>query len=86
MKDARLLGPFTKVMKIARLISPLLDVPHQSSPRLKHGRRLALLFHPNLTLNLHTLFFALSLALLPPLQTSLTVLLPGSRFRSMPLT
>ena len=58
-------------------------------PRLKHGRRLALLFHLNLTLNLYTLFFALSLALLPrapPLLTSLTVLHPGNRFRSTPLT
>ena len=56
------------VMKIVMLTSPLLDVPRQSSPRprLKHGRRLALLFHSNQTLNLYTLFFALSLALLPP--------------------
>ena len=53
------------------------------------GRRLALLFHLNLTLNLYTLFFAQSLALLPrlpPLLTFLTVLLPGNRLRSMPLT
>ena len=56
------------VMKIVMLTSPLLDVPRQSSPRprLKHGRRLALLFHSNQTLNLYTLFFAISLALLPP--------------------
>ena len=53
----------------------------QSSPRLRHGRRLALFFH----LNLYTLF-ALSLARLPPLPTSPTVLLPGNRLRSMPLT
>ena len=54
-------------MKIARLTSPLLDAPHQSSPkpRRRHGRRLALLFHLNLTLNLCTLFFALLLALFP---------------------
>ena len=89
VKDARLLLPLTKVMKIARLTSPLLDVPRQSSPRprLRHGRRPALLFHLNLTLNLYTLFFALLLAhlpcLLPPL---LTVLLPGNRLRFMPLT
>ena len=90
MKDARLLLLLTEVMKIARLPSPLLDAPRQSSPRprLRHGRRLAL-FHPNLTLNLCILFFALSLALLPrlpPLLTSPTVLLPGNRLWSMPLT
>ena len=91
VKDARLLLPLTEVMKIARLKSPLLDAPHQSSPRrrLRHGRRLALLFHPNQTQKLYTLFFALSLALLPrlpPLLTFLTVLLPGNRLRSMLLT
>ena len=43
VKDARLLLPLTEVMKIARLTSPLLDAPRQSSPRLRHGRRLALL-------------------------------------------
>ena len=92
VKDAWLLLPLTEVMKIARLTSPLLDAPRQSStrPRLRHDRRLALLFHLNLTLNLYTLFFALSLALLPrlllPLQTSPTVPLPGNRLRSMPLT
>ena len=72
-------------MKIARLTSPLLDVPRQSSPRLRHGRRLVLPFH----LNLYTLFFSLSLALLPrlpPLLTFLTVLLPGNLLRSTPLT
>ena len=58
-------------------------------PRLRHGRRLALLSHLGLTLNLYTLFFALSLAFLPclpPLLTSLTVLLPGNQLRFMPLT
>ena len=79
VKDARLSLPLTEVMKIARLTSPLLDAPRQSSPRpwlwLRHGRRLALFSHLSLTLNLYTLFFALSLALLPPL---LTVLLPAS--------
>ena len=41
-----------------------------------------------LTLNLCTLFFAISLALLPrhPLLTFLIVLRPGNRLRSMPLT
>ena len=50
VKEARLLLMLTEVMKIARLRSPLLDAPRQSSPRprLRHGRRLALLFHPNL--------------------------------------
>ena len=90
-KDARLSLPLTEVMKTARLISPLLDAPRQSSPRprLRHGRQLALLFHLNLTLNLYTLFFALLLAHLPhllPLLTSPTVLLPGNRLWSMPLT
>ena len=85
VKDARLLLPLTEVMKIASLTSPLLDTPRQSSPRLRlrHGRRLALLSHPNLTLNLYTLFFAISLALLPrvpPLLISLTVVLPGIGF------
>ena len=57
VKDVRLSLPFTKVMKIARLTSPLLDAPRQSSPRprLRHGRRLALLFHLSLTLNLYSL-------------------------------
>ena len=88
VKDARLSLPLTEVMKIARLTSPLLDAPRQSSPtpKLKHGRRLSLLFHPNQTQKLYTLFFALSLAPLPPLLISLTVLLPGNRLRSMPLT
>ena len=78
VKDARLLLPLTEVMKIARLTSPLLDAPRQSlpRPRLRHGRRLALLFHLGLTRNLYTLFFALLLALLPrllPLLISQTV-------------
>ena len=78
-------------MKIARLTSPLLDVPRQSSPRprLRHGRRLAFLFHLGLTLNLCTLFFALWLAHLPhlpPLLTFPTVLLSGNGLRSMPPT
>ena len=53
VKDLRLSLRLTEVMKIARLTSPLLEAPHQSSPRprLRHGRRLALLFHPNLTLD-----------------------------------
>ena len=91
VKDARLSLPLTEVMKIDRLTSPLLDAPRQSSPRprLRHGSRLALLFYLGLTLNLYTLFFALSLAHLPrllPLLTSRTALLPGNRLRSMPLT
>ena len=91
VKDARLSLPLTEVMKIARLTSSLLDAPCQSSPRprRRHGRRLALLFHLYLTLNLYTLFSALSLAHLPrllPLLTSSTVLLLGNRHRSMSLT
>ena len=85
VKDARLSLPLTEVMKIAKLTSPLLDAPRLSSPRLRHGRRLALLFHPNLILNLYTRFFALLLAL-PALLTFPTVPLQGSRLRSMPLT
>ena len=87
VNDARLSLPLTEAMKIARLTSPLNDAPRQSSsrPRLRHGRRLALFFHPKQTLNLYTLFFALSLALLPPLLTFPTVLLPGNRLRFMPL-
>ena len=82
MKDARLLLPLTEVMKIVRLTSPLLDAPRQSSlrPRLRHGRQLAFLFHPNQTPKLYTLFSAVSLAHLPPL-TSPTVLLPGNWLR-----
>ena len=70
VKDARLSLPHTEVMKIARPTSPLLDALRQSSPRprLRHGRRLALLFHPNQTQKLYTLSFALLLALLPPLS------------------
>ena len=91
VKDARLSLPPTEVMKIARLTSPLLNAPRQSSPwpRRRHGRQLALLFHLGLTLNLCALFFALSLALLPclpPLLTHSTVFPPGNRLRSMPLT
>ena len=58
-------------------------------PRLRHGRRLALLFCPNPTLNLYTLFFDLSLALFPRfpfLLTFPTVPLLGSPLRSMPIT
>ena len=88
VKDVRLSLPPIEVMQIARLTSSLLDVLRLSSPRprLRHGRRLALLIHLNLTLNLYTLIFALSLALLPYLLISLTVPLPGNRLRSMPLT
>ena len=78
LKDTRLSLLLTEVMKIARLTSSLLDAPRQSSPRprLKHGRRLALLFHPNQTQKLCTLFFALSLALLPSLPP---LLIPFSK-------
>ena len=91
VKDARLLLPLTEVMKIDRLTSLLLDTPPQSlpRPRLRHGRRLALLFHLGLTLNLYTLFFALSLAFLPHLPsllTFLTILLPRNWLRFMLLT
>ena len=66
VKDARL-------SKIVRLTSPLSDALPLSSPRpmLRHGKRLALLSCPSLTLNPCTLFFSLLLAPLPhlpPLQ------------------
>ena len=56
VKDTRLLLPLTEVMKTTRITSPLLDALRQSSPkpRQRHGRRLALLFYLNLTLNLYT--------------------------------
>ena len=87
MKDARFSLPLTKVMKIARPTSPLLDVHRLSSPRprLRHGRRLALFSRPNLTLNLCALFFALFVDLLPhlpPLLTSSIVPFLGNRLRS----
>ena len=57
-----------EVMKMVRLTLPLSDMPRLSSPRprLRHCKQLVLLSHPNLTLNLCSLFFVLSLALLPP--------------------
>ena len=74
VKDARLLLLLTEVIKIARLTSSLLDSPRQSlqRPKLRHGKQPALLSHLNLTLNLYTLFFALSLALIPRLPPLLT--------------
>ena len=89
VKDTRLLMPLSDVIKIARLTSPPLGVPRLSSPRprLMPVRRLALLFRSSLTLNLFTLVFALLVALLPhlpPLLTSPTLPLPGSRLWSTP--
>ena len=74
VKDVRLSLQLTEVMKIVRLTSPLPDVLRLSSPRpkLRHGRRLALLSYPNLTLNLCTFSFVLLLALLPHLPPLLT--------------
>ena len=89
MKDVRLSLQLTEAMKIARLTTPLPDMPRLSSPRLRHGRQLALLSHLNLTLNLYILSFALLLASLPhfPLVlTSPTVPLPENRLRSSPIT
>ena len=85
VKDASLSLPLTEVMKMARLTSPLPDVFRLSSPRprLRHDRRLALLSRPNRTLNLYTIFFALSLAVpphLPLLPTFPTVPLQGIGF------
>ena len=52
VKDVRLLPPLTEVMKIVKLTSLLAHMPRLSSPRpkLRHGRRLAVLSRPNLTL------------------------------------
>ena len=89
VKDVRLLLQLIHVMKIVRLKFPLPDMLRLSSPRLRHGRRLALLSRLNLTLNWCTLSFVLSPALLPhihPLRTFSTVPLPGSRLRSSPIT
>ena len=89
VNDVRNLLPFTQLMKIVRLTSPLPDMPRLSSPRLRHGRQLALLSHLNLTLDLHTLCFILSMALFPHLSaflTSPTVPLPKSRLQSSPIT
>ena len=57
VKDARLSLPLTEVMKIARLTSPPLDAPRQSSPRprLRHGRRLALLSPKSNPKSVHSL-------------------------------
>ena len=74
VKDARYSLPLTEATKITKLTSPLLDALCQSlpRPRLRHGRRITLLFHPNQIQKLYTLFFALSLALLPRLPPLLT--------------
>ena len=74
LKPGGLLRWNKRLVKDARLTSPLLDAPRQSSsrPRLRHGRRLALLSHLGLTLNLYTFSFVLSLALLPRLPPLLT--------------
>ena len=52
---AALLLLLTKVMKISRFTSLLLNVLRLSWPRLRHDRRLAFLPRPNLTPNLFTL-------------------------------
>ena len=80
VKDVRLLLPLTAVMKIARFTSQLPDVLRLSSPRprLRPCRRHA---HLSLTFSL-----VQSLALLPSFLSSPTVLLPGSRVRSSPIT
>ena len=56
VEGATLSVSLTEVMKIAKLTFLLLDVPRQSlpRPRPKHGRRFALLFHPNQTQKLYT--------------------------------
>ena len=70
VKEVKLSPPPIEVMKIVRLTPSLPDMPRLSSPRprlrLRYNRRLALPSHLNLTLNLCTLSFVLSLAPLPP--------------------
>ena len=90
MKDVRLSLLLTQVMKFVRLTSTFFDVHSLSSPRprLRYGWRPALLLHLNLTLNLGTLPFVLSLALFShfaPLLNFSTFLLPGNRLRSSPI-
>ena len=77
-EDAWLWLLLTEVIKITRLTSLLPDAPRQSSPRprLRHGRRLALLFHPKTAYSLLH-----SLAFLTTLLISQTVLLPESWLR-----
>ena len=74
VKDARLSLPLTEVINVMKLTSSLLDAPRQSSAWQKTCSSLS----PK---SVH----ALSLAHLP-LLTFPTVLLPGNRLRSMPLT
>ena len=73
-ENARLSLQLTEATKIAKRTSPLLDAPRQSlpRPRLRHGRRLALLFYLHQIQKLYTLFFTLSLALFPGLPPLLT--------------
>ena len=86
VKDVRLLLPLTEAIKIARLTSPLSDVLRLSSPRprLRHGRRLALLFRPNQTLNLCTLLLR-SIAGSPSSPNFPNCSSSKSWLRSMPL-
>ena len=82
VKALRLSLPLTEVIKIVSLASQLSTMLRLSSPRLRQGRRLALLS----SLILCILSFVLSLALLPhlpPLLTFPTVPLPGSLLRSL---
>ena len=84
-KDARLSLPLIEAMKIARLtfLVPVALRLSSPKPRLRHGRRLALFFRPNLTLNLCTFSFALllpPLSHLPSLLTFPAVRLPGVGF------
>ena len=89
VKDERFLLPLIEMIKVVRPTSLLTDLPHLllPKPRLRHRRRLAVLSFQHLILNLCILSFVQSLALLPhlpPLPTSLIVLLPGSRLRLFP--
>ena len=85
VKDVRLSLLLIDLITIVRLTSLLPNMPRLSSPKpkLRHGRQLALLSRPNLTLNLCTVSCILLLTLLSYLSPFLafpTVLLQGVGF------
>ena len=83
VQDVRLSLPLTEAMKIVRLTSPLPDVLRLSlpKPRLRHDRRFALLYRPNLCTLL--CFFAGSSSSSPNFPNCF---LPGSGLRSSSIT
>ena len=71
MKDVRLLRPLIEVMKIKRFAFLLSSMPHllSPSPRLRHGRRLALLSLSPKSVYFLLRFVAGSFSHFPPLQS-----------------